>query len=178
MSDIRFIKAPLEIDFEEIKEERYEEVKKEYDKLSELEDDSVGQWLKMAKARGETQESDRVFLTLLVDLHRKVDELTRLVKHEEKVLLELEKGAQIESIGYEHFKLEKPMLEKDKKYYGRISIPVFPKRDIPVFFIAQDDHIAKLELIHERDAKDWNAYITARERIMIREMKRGAKQNA
>ena len=50
-------------------------------------------------------------------------------------------------------------------------MPTFPKREIPLFFIGVDEKTAKIELIHERDSKDWDSYVTARERVLIREMR-------
>ncbi len=172
MSDnIRVVNAPLVIEYEQI-DKRYDEFKKEYDSLSEYEEDSIGQWLKLAKAKGETKESDEVLLTLMVELHRKVDELTSLIKNEEKEYLKLNNLQRIQSIGYEHFKLEKEELKIDKEYYGRILMPVFPKREIPLFFKAVAKNMAEIYLMHEKDTKDWSAYVVARERVMIREMKK------
>jgi len=170
-NNIRVVNAPLVIEYEQI-DKRYDEFKKEYDSLSEYEEDSIGQWLKLAKAKGETKESDEVLLTLMVELHRKIDELTSLIKNEEKEYLKLNNLQRIQSIGYEHFKLEKEELETDKEYYGRILMPVFPKREIPLFFKAVAKNMAEVYLMHEKDTKDWSAYVVARERVMIREMKK------
>ncbi|MBA1438424.1 MAG: hypothetical protein FAF05_05500, partial [Epsilonproteobacteria bacterium] len=63
------------------------------------------------------------------------------------------------------------VLEVGKIYYGRIEMPVHPKRDVGVFFEAQSPTLAHLVRMHERDEKEWAAYMTARERVMIREMK-------
>ena len=81
MGNIRVIRANLDIEFQKVGEKE-EIFKREFDKLSEVDDDSIGHWLKLAKARGETRESDQVLLTLITELHRKVDELTKLMKNE------------------------------------------------------------------------------------------------
>ncbi len=166
---MRLVDAPLDISFSPYNDE--EEILREFNHLSESDDDPVGQWVKMAKARGETSESDQVLLTLLVELHRKVDELSDYVKKSEKNLLSLDKKAQIQRIGFEYFELKNEVFIKDKIYYGRILMPVFPKREVPMFFKALDEKIAFIQQIHERDEKDYNAYVTARERVMIRQMK-------
>ena len=67
--------------------------------------------------------------------------------------------------------MESEVFNEGKSYYGRIVMPVFPKREIPVFFTATSSNLAKITKLHERDMNDWNAYVTARERVMIREMK-------
>ncbi len=48
-------------------------------------------------------------------------------------------------------------------------MPTFPKREMPLFFRAIDKNIAEILLLHEQDEKDWNAYMVARERVMIRQ---------
>ncbi len=169
--DVRFVNAPLVIEYEQ-SSERYNILKREYDSLSEYEEDSIGQWLKLAKAKGDTRDSDQVLLTLMIELHRKIDALTMLIKKEEREFIKLPNIAKIKAIGYEYFKLEKNVLIKDKKYYARVSMPVFPKREIPLFFKAVSEDIALITLIHEKDGKDWSAYVVARERVMIRELKK------
>ena len=170
-SDIRIVNAPLVIEYEE-SDKRYNEFKKEYDSLSEYEEDSIGQWLKLAKAKGDTRDSDQVLLTLIVELHRKIDELTALIKNEEREFVKLKNLQRVEGIGYEHFKFENNILSIEKEYYGRIAMPVFPKREIPLFFKAVDTNMAQITLMHDKDIKDWSAYVVARERVMIRELKK------
>jgi hypothetical protein len=166
----RLIKAPIEVafDFFHANQKVYE---REYHQLTEADNDPVGQWIKLAKAKGETSDTDDIVLKLLVELHRKVDDLTRLVKEEESHRIKLPFHAQIDSIGFEHIKFIKPILEVDAVYYGRITMPIFPQREVAVLFKAQDKNLAKIVKIHSTDEKEWAAYVTARERVMIREQK-------
>ncbi len=168
--DIRFIDAILDVSFE-LMDEKDEEFKKEYRILSDFEEDAVGQWLKLAKARGEARDSDEVLMRLLVELHAKIDTLTALVKNETKELLDLKQKTKISGIGFEYIRIEDEILEKDKEYYCRIEMPIFPKRSMPIFVKALNQNSAKISLMHERDEKDWNSYVTARERVEIREKK-------
>ena len=170
MDDIRFVVAPLVVHFEKVGEKQ-ELFSKEYNSLSEFEEDSVGQWLKIAKARGETGDSDQVLLTLLVELHKKVDMLTAIIKDEEKKLLSLLEKTMISHIGYEHIMIEETLLEVGEKYYVRVEMPVFPKREIPLFVKALSENVAEINNIHEKDERDWSTYMAARERVMIREAK-------
>ncbi|BDY13299.1 hypothetical protein [Hydrogenimonas cancrithermarum] len=171
MSDnIRLVPAPLDIVFD-VAQRDPEGFEREFQRLSETDDDPIGQWLKIAKARGETKETDPVLLHLIIELHRKVDQLTQIVKHEEPERIDLPYHAHIESIGFEHFKLKESMLEPGKRYYGRITMPLFPKRDMGIWFDAIDERMAKIVRLHDRDEKEWSSYVVARERVMIREMK-------
>ena len=167
---VRFVKAPITIEFELLSNNE-ELFSREYHKLSESDDDPIAQWLKRAKGRGETSESDPVLLNLIVELHRKIDNLERLIKNEDPERVALKSRAMIDSIGYGYFKLKDKLLMVGENYYGRIEMPVHPKHDIPIFFIAKSENIAKISKIHERDEKEWAAYLTARERVMIREMR-------
>ncbi len=166
----RLVPAPISIKFSEasLDEEAFE---REYQSLSESDDDPISQWLKLAKARGETAETDPVLLNLVVELHRKIDALEAYIKNEQPKRVSLMYEAEIESIGFEHFKLKEPLLQEGMKYYGRIEMPVHPKRDVGVFFIAQSEDLAHFVRMHERDEKEWAAYMTARERVLIRERK-------
>ncbi len=123
MSTPRLVQAPISICFSEaaLDKEVYE---REYQQLSESDEDPISQWLKLAKAKGDTRETDPILLELVVELHRKIDSL---------------------------------------------EMPIYPKHDVGVFFEAQSTTLAKIIKMHDRDEKEWNAYMTARERILIRE---------
>jgi len=166
----RLVTAPISLVFSELSENR-EMFEREYHQLSEADDNPINQWLKLAKARGETADTDPVLLNLIVELHNKIDALELFLKNEEPKRVSLINKAQIDSIGFEYFNLSEELLEEGMEYYGRIEMPVHPKRDVGVFFKAQNRTLAQIIKMHERDEKEWNAYMTARERVLIREMR-------
>ena len=143
----------------------------EYQSLALNNDDAVGQWLKKAKARGETAESDPVLLNLLIELHRKVDALEAYLKDEVPERLELAHIAKIDSIGFEYFKTRDTQLREGELYYARIDLPVHPKRDVAIIFKAVSTTEADIVKIHAEAEKEWASYLTARERILIRELR-------
>ena len=149
-----------------------EEFEREFQRLRRSDEDPITQWLKLAKAKGDSADTDPVLLNLLVELHRKIDTLERTIKNEKPARLDLEAHEMIDSIGFGYFELGAPVLDVGKRYYGRIEMPVYPKRDVGVFFRAESKSLAKIEKMHEADEKEWGAYLTARERIIIRESKR------
>lgn len=138
---------------------------------NENEEDPINQWLKLARAKGEVAQTDPVLLNLMVELHKKVDALERFLKNEEPKKTPLSYDISVESIGFEHFKLTKDVLSEGVEYYARVSMPIYPQRDIKIFFRAVDASLAKITKIHERDEKEWGAYILARERALIRQAK-------
>lgn len=165
---IRLVKAPISLVFSEAGSNK-EAYLREFHQLNESDDDPINQWLKLARAKGETSDTDPVLLNLVVELHRKIDSLERFLKNEEPKRLSLTNEAEIESIGFEYFKLADDILDEGVEYYGRVAMPVHPKRDIGIFFTAQSRSLAKITKIHERDEREWGAYLTARERVLIRE---------
>ncbi len=166
----RLVPAPISLVFSEasINEEIFE---REYHQLSESDDNAINQWLKLAKAKGDTSDTDPVLLNLIVELHNKIDALEMFLKDETPVRVSLTCEAHIDSIGFEYFNLSDELLDTDVEYYGRIEMPVHPKRDVGVFFVAQSKTLAKITRIHDRDEKEWGSYMTARERVLIREAK-------
>jgi hypothetical protein len=170
MSTPRLVPAPISISFSAYSLDK-EIFEREYQQLSESDDDPINRWLKLAKARGETAETDPVLLQLLVELHKKIDALELIIKDEVPKRVDLATNSMIESIGFEHFKLKDHILRENREYYGRLEMPVHPKRDVGIFFIAQSRTLAKITRIHDRDEKEWSAYVTARERVLIREAK-------
>ena len=99
----RLVPAPISLVFSEADLD-IELFKREYQQLSESDDNPINQWLKLAKARGDTAETDPVLLNLVVELHNKIDALERFLKDEEPNRVSLLHEAHIESIGFEHFK--------------------------------------------------------------------------
>ena len=167
---MRLVPANLDIVFEEIGE-RESDFLREFDKLSGNEDDPLGAWMKRAKAKGDTKDSDQVILTLLVELHRKFDELNAYIKNEKFIKLELAQSGVLDGINFENFRIKEAKFKNGARYYGRIFMPIFPKRDVAIFFEALDEKTAKITRINESDESDYNGYVTARERAMIRELK-------
>lgn len=170
MSSVHLVPAPISIYFSEadVDKEAYE---REYQQLSETDDDPISQWLKLAKARGDTRETDPVLLELVVELHRKIDALEMFLKNEVPKRVPLTNMAKIDFIGFEHFNIKQGNLQEGKLYYGRIEMPLYPKHDVGVFFEAQNNSFVKIVKMHERDESEWASYMTARERILIRESK-------
>jgi len=170
MENVRLVEAPIGLVFSEVFEQK-DEYEREYHQMSESDDDPIAQWLKLAKARGDTQDSDPVLLSLLIELHRKIDSLEAIIKNEKPNRIELESSEDIQRIGFMHFELKNAVLKKGANYYGRVSMPTYPSRDIGLYFLAEDDNLAKIVRMHQRDEKEWGSYFTARERVMIREMR-------
>ncbi len=173
MDSIRLVNACLTLFFEEGVYKEEQRFTHEYEELSVLNDDALGAWLKSSKTRKEVQESDPVLLALIIELHRKVDMLTRMVEQKEQPLhLPLRGKATIHAVGYDgYFECDVPVLQTERSYYGRFTLPSFPKRVTPLFFQALSPTLAKITTMHHEDEREWDTYVASCERAMIREMK-------
>ncbi len=170
---IRLVKAPLDIVFS-LSSKDIKSFEQEFERAAHNEDDPISSWLKLAKAKGETAESDPVLLNLLVELHRKVDNIERIIKNEDSPKLLLDSKAKIESIGFEYIKLEDDFFDEGSVYYIRVDVPVHPRHEMSMFVKAQSKNLVKILKISEQDEKEWAAFMVSRERIMIRSQKEKA----
>ena len=169
--DIRFVRASLDITYEEVVNSNRAIFKDEYEKLSEYENDDIKEWIKKLKAKGQLEDTDKVLLTLLIELHKKVDNLEAILKQEDDNSLKLQHHSTIIGINFDYIQTNNHSFLEDVLYYAKISLPVFPKRDIPVYIYGIDKNIAKIHLISQKNLEDWNALVMAKEREYIRELK-------
>lgn len=170
MSNIRLVPAVLDLAYEEVGES-VQKFEREFNVISESEENSITQGIKHVKMRGESDETNLLMLNILSELYRKIDKIEQLLMHGNSKRLSLACEGYIESIGLEHFKLTEDILEVGKHYYGRLELTTFPKREIAFYFEGIEPAVAKIEKIHVRDKEAWGYFMTACERIMIRQMK-------
>lgn len=170
MHEVRLVTTVLDVAFDKGKSSE-DGLIKEYYSLMKINDDPLGMWLKSPKIRKASEQSDQVLLTLLIELHRKMDAITRQLNNENEKQVTLMQKAKIVAIGHGYFQLDTPLLEVGEDYYARIDMPLFPRRNVPLFFSAQSETLAKIDLMHEDDEDEWGSYMVACERAMIRQMK-------
>lgn len=168
---MRIISAPLKIAFNKLDSANEMIFKGEFDRLSENNDDPISAWLRNIRSRGKSVDENEPIIQLLVELHRKIDALSAHINNEKDEFLELDSNAILESISHNLLIFNSDILESGEKYYARLEIAVFPIRKIPLFFYAKDSKNAEIYLIHSRDEVDFDNYIAARERSLIREAK-------
>jgi len=140
---IYLIDAPIAISYGP-QDENMDGYMREYHQLGQTDDGELSKWLQSVKSKGEANDSDPVLLNLMIELHRKIDNLEKMMKQEK---------------------------EPQKLYYGRLDMPTYPKRDVGIFFEAVTPLLAKIIKIHDRDQRAWNLYVRSRERVLIRELK-------
>ncbi|AII14102.1 hypothetical protein CIG11343_0182 [Campylobacter iguaniorum] len=132
---------------------------------------SIDEWLSLEKARGESANSDPLTVKLLVELYKKVDELSNLIKNEKSPQIPLESLETATHIGFEGFKFGVQCLEEGEIYFARILLPTFIKKEILVYFRALDTNTAKIFRVSKGDEREWSAYVAESERLEIRRAK-------
>jgi len=170
MSAVHLVEAVLEIEFDTAQTNAIE-FEREYELLGEGDEDAIGQWLCVGKAKGETSESDPVILHLIVELYRKLDRLEQIVTNTMPTHFPLRYSGAVSKIGFEHFEISEPLLKEGEHYYGRIVLPLQNRRVVPLYFEALSPTLAKMMQIHPSDEKEWDSYMMSRERKKIRQLK-------
>lgn len=166
--DEKLVSVNISIDFCIINEDNTKNIRREFESLSEDNNDPISRWAKLARSRGDMSESEGILLSLIIELHRKIDKLEQLIEQKQDTHISLEFNNKISQIGHEYFQLQDNVIE-NKKLYGRLQMPVFPKRQIPIYFSHHKEDIYKIDFMHNRDTVDYDSYIKARERALIRE---------
>lgn len=170
----RTVQAPLNLEFAPIDAADSESKKayeREYASLSNADADPLGEYMKYARAKADSREADDIVLKLLVTLHYKLDEIKNILTDNVRQFVKLKSKESVEALGHSVIIMPKPVFQQNVQYYARIDLPVFPERLIPIFLEAVEPKVAKVKRIHERDERDWDSYITSRERSLIRELK-------
>lgn len=170
MADVRLIEANLAINFDQVSAKKSEFLG-EFDLFGRENCDEISQWIRHAKARGKTENTDEILLKLLLELHHKIDCIADMLEHKEKNSLNLSQSDEIIAIGYGYFKISAPKFTPKFSYYARIFLPVFPKRQIAIFFDAVDENLAKITKMHYNDEIDWDSYVSQKEREKLRKMR-------
>ena len=166
----RLIDTMLKISFEEARNNA-ESFVQEFNKLTQSDEDPIGEWLRLTRAKRVNLEADNaIILELLVEVYRKIESLEARISGNVKSYVPLENHATIGTIGHSCFALIDAELAENTLYYGRIELPTFPARIVPVYFVYHSN-LAWIERIHGRDEVEWDSYVASKERALIRSIK-------
>lgn len=164
MVDFRLIYGRVEIAFEPDDEYVYEV---EFNQSRS----NIDEWLSHEKVRGEGENSDPLTLKLLVELYKKVDELSNIIKNQHTPPKPLKFNFTTSKIGYEGFEFDNECLEVGVTYYARVNLPLFIRREVLMYFKAVTPKCAKILKISRGNEREWNAFVAESERLEIRKAK-------
>ncbi|PZT48843.1 hypothetical protein B6S12_02010 [Helicobacter valdiviensis] len=171
----RLVETYLNIEYEEANKNS-EEFAREFNALTQSDEDPIGEWLRLTKAKKGNLESDNVvILELLVEIYRKIETLEQTIKSVQKEYISLANKGLVKTLGHSCFALDKHKLEENTLYYGRIELPTFPKRIIPLYF-TYHSNLAWVGNIHSRDEVEWDSYVASKERALIRSIRQSQKE--
>ncbi|WP_299549061.1 hypothetical protein [uncultured Helicobacter sp.] len=170
----RLIQTSLNIEYEAV-HNNAEAFVEEFNKLTQSDEDPIGEWLRLTRAKKGNLESDNVvILELLVEIYRKIESLEARISGDKKNYVALKNKGSINTIGHSCFALKDSNLLENTLYYGRIELPTFPTRIVPVYFVYHSS-LAWIEQIHGRDEVEWDSYVASKERALIRSIKNSKK---
>lgn len=160
---MKFVRVSANICYEELSN-RKDEFDREFESFSGVDSNPIDEFILKTKAK-EGYDTDPLLLALLADLHKKIDDLTRYVKNEQKTLLELSQSCALDFAWYDVIRLEG--LKVGETYYARMKAPLFRPRDIPFFFEAIDEETGKIISMWPADKADFDGYLASKEREEI-----------
>ena len=164
MVDFRLISSRVEIEFEPDMDGAHES---EFNQSRS----NIDEWLSIEMVRGEGENSDPLTIKLLVELYKKVEELSNIIKNQHTPPKPLKFCLDTSKIGYEGFEFDKDSLEVGTSYFARVNLPLFIKREVMVYFKAITPNCAKILKISRGNEREWNAFVAESERLEIRKVK-------
>lgn len=170
----RLIETSLKIHFSPTKGSA-ELFLQEFNQLTQSDEDPIGEWLRLTKAKKGNLEADNlIILELLVEVYRKIESLEQRINGGVKDYIPLENTDKVCTIGHGCFALKDSNLLENTLYYGRVELPTFPTRIVPVYF-TYHSNLAWIDRIHARDEMEWDSYVASKERALIRSLKNNKK---
>lgn len=163
MVDFRLIKSSIKVDFELNKDGKFDA---EFNSSRS----SIEEWLSFEKAKYGGEDNE-LTLKLLVEIFKKLDELTEILNDKNGSKLKLENSAVADFIGYEGFKFKQNILQTDKEYFAKLHLPLLAHQKINIFFKAIDEQTARITQITANDEKTWSHFVAGSEMLLIRKAK-------
>ncbi len=172
--ETRLVKARLNIEFQLLSDSIESRVLEEYQVITQLHNNSIDKWLHSLQAKSgdcKCGGGSLILGEMLVHIYRKLEHIENIIIGSEVRYVPLENISHTEQLGHGVILLDSVTLQKDKQYYIRLSLPIFPARCIPLFAIAIEENILKIIKIGDRDLKDYDSYIVSVEREMLKARK-------
>jgi len=161
---MKFVRIAANIAFEEVGH-RKEEFEREFEIFSSTDSNPVDDFIQKMKAKEGKNAPDDMTILLLAELHKKVDDLTKIIKGETKTYLPLANEKILDFAWFDTICLSG--LNPGATYYARISMPLFRSRLIPFFFEASNEEYGTITKIWPSDKADFDGYLASKDREEI-----------
>ena len=161
---MKLVRTAATISYEEVNE-RLNEFEREFELFSSTDKNPVDDFIQKMKAKEGKNAPDDMTITLIAELHKKVDELTKIVKGETDTFIPLAHDTQLDFAWFDIVKLDN--LKEGQLYYARINLPLFRQREIPFFFKAIDGEYGEIVKMWPQDKADFDGYLASKDREEI-----------
>ncbi len=159
---MKFVRITANISFEEVSPARKDEFYREFESFSGTDSNPVDDFIQKLKAKEGKNAPDDMTILLLAELHKKIDDLTKLIKGDIKSLVPLANEMIIDFAWFDMVKLRG--LKPGSQYYARINMPLFRTREIPFFFEAIDEEHGRITTMWPNDKADFDGYLASKDR--------------
>ncbi len=172
--DTRLVFSRLNFEFQILDENLKEEAQNEYHLLTKLHSDSMDKWLHSLQVKSMNCKCGAGTLVLgemLGYIYKKLEHIENILLGSEIKYIELKSIGHTKQLGHGYIILDEDSLEIDREYYARLFMPTFPARCMPLFGIAVDKKILKVNKMSESDLRDFDGFIVSTEREMLKSRK-------
>lgn len=161
-----------QISYEFINEQNIATLQDEFSALANMSETPMMKWIHSKGAKGKLDSGGEVLFEILVEIYKKIENLERLIKKEERTLPPLTNTARLGFIGHNVLCLRDGQKFANKgDIYVRMFLPIFPERDIGIFAKVIHSQIAHIQKLHLRDTRGFDAFVVECERAMILDAK-------
>lgn len=168
VEQLRLINASAQVSYELVSEQN----KARFESIFASLNNGLDEWLSLARAKDEGENTDPLTLKLLIEVLRKLENIENLLQSKaQRQNLDLANSNLAVSLGYEGFAFDEACLKSGELYFAKVLIQGFVKKHIGLYFIALDDKTAKITRLSKSDEKEWAQNVARAELSAIRASK-------
>lgn len=161
---MKLVRTAATICYEEA-DDRLNEFEREFESFSSTDTNPVDDFIQKMKAKEGKNAPDEMTIMLIAELHKKIDDLTKIVKGETESFIPLSYNTELNFAWFDTIKLDN--LKQGQLYYARINLPLFRSRQIPFFFEATNSEHATIVKMWPKDKADFDGYLASKDREEI-----------
>ena len=171
----RLVDARLNIEFEILSDELNLIAEEEYNKITQMHNLSIDSWLNSLKSKSTDCKcggGSIILGEMLVQIYKKLEHIENLISGEELKYITLKNINFTSKLGHGIIVLNSNCIQPSNKYYARLFLPIFPARCVPLFGVAIESNVLRIDKIGDRDLKDYDKHIVNIEREMLKSRKK------
>lgn len=163
VENLRLISASAKVDYELVSDEN----KARFENIFYSSHNGLDEWLSLARAKEEGENTDPLTLKILIEVLRKLENIENLLESKGQEY-GFKNSANAISLGYEGFGFNESCLSSGQLYFAKVRVQGFIKKHIALYFIALDEKTARITRISKSDEKEWAQNVARAEMNAIR----------